>query len=396
MADKVLIAGAGIGGLVTALRCQQLGFAVEIFEQASGPEKLGAGIQLSPNATRILRALNLETALAPFINQPHSALFLNYQSGAELLNLPLGDEILNRYGAPYWHIHRADLIACLSVAIGKKAIPIHYDTKLIDFVSNRDKVIVIDEENKKHTGQFLVIADGIHSILRDKITPPTPPRFTGQMAWRGTLPSAALPRSTTHSVKNFLGPDKHFVTYPIRQGEMINFVAVTQTSDWTDDSWRQEGDIAQLRQDFADWNTEIQDILQQAKSCQLWGLFERPLARRWYDGRAALVGDAGHAMLPFLAQGAAMAIEDGYVLGGQLARYSGHAKALSDYQTMRYNRVKRVQQRASRNTGLYHAKGSIARLNQRLTLSLVGKLHSAGLDPFAWLFGYDPVSGFSD
>lgn len=396
MADKILISGAGIGGLVTALHCRQRGFEVEVFEQAPGPENLGAGIQLSPNASRILRALGLEAALQPYINAPNTAMFLHHESGAQLLNVALGETISKRYGAPYWHIHRADLAACLTTAAATKAIPIHYGIKLNDFVNNEDQIYVLDHKNQMHKGQVLIIADGIHSTLCQKISGPTQPRFTGQKAWRGSLPSALLDSPSTNSVKNFLGPDKHFVTYPLRRGELINFVAVTQSSAWTDDSWRQPGDVEELRRAFTGWHSEVQNILRHIKSCQLWGLFDRPVARNWYNGRAVLVGDAGHAMLPFLAQGAAMAIEDGYVLGVHLAHYGAQPEAFKHYQAARYRRVKRVQQRATRNTALYHAKSPFARLSQRLTFSVVGKLQTMGIDPLDWLYGYDPVPRLSD
>ncbi len=241
----------------------------------------------------------------------------------------------------------------------------------------------------------MVIADGVHSVLRNKISDPTPPRFTGQRAWRGALPGSLLGATSSDSVKNFLGPDKHFVTYSLRQGELINFVAVTQASSWTEDSWHQPGDVEELQQAFTGWHPEVENILRHTKTCQLWGLFDRPVARRWHQGRAVLVGDAAHAMLPFLAQGAAMAIEDGYILGACLAHYGAQPEAFKYYQAARYNRAKRVQQRATRNTALYHAKSPLARLNQGLTLSLVGRLQTAGIDPLAWLYGYDPALGLS-
>jgi salicylate hydroxylase len=396
MANKILISGAGIGGLVSALHCQQSGFEVEIFEQAAGPESLGAGIQLSPNASRILCALGLEEVLQPYISTPDKAAFLHYESGAQLLDVALGEAMSKRYGAPYWHIHRADLAACLTTAATARAIPIHYGVKLNDFVNNEDQLYVLDNQNRKHTGQILIIADGIHSTLCQKISGPTQTRFTGQKAWRGSMPSTLLNSPSADSVKNFLGPDKHFVTYPLRQGELINFVAVTQSSAWIDDSWRQTGDVEELRLAFAGWHPEVQNILQHTESCQLWGLFDRPVARHWYNGRAVLIGDAGHAMLPFLAQGAAMAIEDGYVLGAHLAHYGAQPIALKHYQAARYRRVKRVQRRATRNTALYHAKSPFAQLSQRLTFAVVRQLQTMGVDPLAWLYGYDPVARLSD
>lgn len=392
MTEKILIVGAGIGGLTTALRCRQLGFDVEVFERAPGPEAIGAGLQISPNASRILQALDLEETLAPHVSTPQNAIFSHYRSGDPLLTIALGATIANRYGAPYWHIHRADLASCLTTAATQKNVRIHYGHNINQIVNNDAQVSVKDNKNNEFEGSILVVSDGVHAHLRASISDQTSVQFTGQKAWRGCIPSAALPAPPSPDVRAFLGPDKHFVTYPIRQGGLLNFIAITETNDWTEDGWRQAGDVKELRHCFAGWNVDVENILKRTESCQVWGLLERPMPAQWSHGRATLLGDACHAMLPFLAQGAAMAIEDAYVLGSMLAQYGAQPEALRQFQIARYARVKRVQRRAQRNAALYHAKTPASRLSQSVILTMIGKLQSTAIDPLNWLYSYDPVT----
>jgi len=357
--DQVLIVGAGIGGLTAALAFAKHGVEITVCERAGSIDEVGAGLQMSPNAMKVLRALGLEEELSKYAFVPQHAAIRDFKTGEYYLKSALGEEIENRHGAPYWHLHRADLQrvlleACEAVGVNimLNAAVSHYSEMLAD---NRIQVTL---ENGRTLFTHLVVgADGIHSTIREQMLGPEKPTFMKQVAWRGLIPVSELSIDIQADACVWAGPNRHFVSYYVRGGEFVNFVAVEEREDWTSESWREEGDIKQLQGAFADWHPEVSELVKSAKSSFLWALNGREELPVWYKERAVLLGDACHPMLPFMAQGAAMAIEDAYVLVEKLDQAIHVESGLNDYEKARKPRTTKIQQMSKMNAGLYHMEG---------------------------------------
>ncbi len=356
----ILIAGGGIGGLTAALECAHQGFTVEVFEQAAAFTDVGAGIQLSPNPSRVLLNLGLGEALETVAFLPEGTEFRHWRTGRHISHNPLGQAARKKYGAPYYHIHRADLTRVLAAAAAAEPhITLHTNTSVIGFTQSGSEV-TLQTTSGRYEGTVLIGADGIHSTIRTGLFGEQPPAFTGNVAWRGLVPSDRLPAGLIHPVAGvWWGPGKHFVHYFVRGGDLVNCVCVVEKDGWEVESWTERGDRSELESDFSGWHETIQLLIANMApdACFKWALFDRPPMARWSEERVTLLGDACHPTLPFMAQGAAMAIEDAAVLARCLKAEDSASTALLRYESLRKDRTAGIQRGSRRNASVFHLRG---------------------------------------
>ncbi len=393
----VLIAGAGIGGLTAALAIARHGFRVDVFDQAERLEEVGAGIQLSPNASRVLIALGLQERMAPQIVAPQELRVMNARTGRVLATAQLGAVAQARYGAPFWVTHRGDLQAALLGAVGDNPdIEIHLGTRIEDLAIHQNGVTIAGQRKGQaieERGIALVGADGLWSTLRTRLGHRGEPRFARHSAWRALVPAEAAPAELRAPAVNLrLGRNAHLVHYPVKGGALINVVAIVR-DDWRESGWSAPGHLNEIAARFPAgmWQAPARALIAGAQRWQKWALFDCAPLSSWGKGPATLLGDAAHPMLPYLAQGAAMAIEDAAILGDRLARTPEDAAgAMRDYERTRFARTSRTQRAARRNGMVYHMGGAEAFLRTLALMALGGRRLLASYD---WLYGWTPDSG---
>ncbi|MEM7083181.1 MAG: FAD-dependent monooxygenase [Pseudomonadota bacterium] len=352
--QSILIAGAGIGGLTLATALAKAGRNVVVLEQASTLDDVGAGIQIGPNAMHVLGQLGVTSALLTHAFKPAFATLRDYQDGRILIRTPLNPTYEGRFGAPYVHCHRADLMRDLYTRACAQGVDVHFDTGVSRVLVEADGVQV-ETNGRSFNGDLLVGADGIHSIVRRQMITTRPARFTGQTAWRGLVDANRFPAGLIEpDATVWLGPQRHVVAYYVRGGTWINFVAVTEQATWLDEDWQRQGEAAALLDYFEDWHPAVSTLLTHCEAVYQWGLFEHALPDRWSADRVVLLGDACHAMLPFMAQGAAMAIEDAWVLASLLTNRSTSRTAFELYERHRRPRLRYVMQQSRQNARRFH------------------------------------------
>ena len=390
MTRSAIIAGAGIAGLATAAALAQRGWQVEIWERAAALGEVGAGLQMSPNAMKALRVLGVEDAVVAAGFEPEAAVLRDGRTGRRHLSLPLKAACRFRYGAPYVQIHRADLHAILVAAARKAGARVRLSTALTAY-RDTGAAIAATAAGVTETSDLLVGADGVRSTVRAAMLGPEAPRFTGQVAWRGVVPADRLPPGTVEpNATIWTGPGQHLVSYFLRGGALVNVVAVEEYDDWREESWTTPGDPADLCAVFAGWHPSVQTLLENIEETFLWALYGRPTLPRWQDGHAVLVGDACHPTLPFMAQGAAMALEDALVLANCLDG-DNVPRALARYEAARKPRATRLQGLAQTNAGLFHLNAGPGGAAARVKLALAPWLPTPiALRSFDWIYGYDP------
>lgn len=384
---KVLIVGGGIGGLTAALCLARSGFEVSLFEQQAEFVEAGAGIQLSPNCSRVLHYLGLEDAIRERAFLPEGTQFRHWRNGDVISESRLGDTAIARFGAPYYHMHRGDLLKVLAEAVGANPrICLQLGSRVQGLEQDASGVRV-NLGGELLEGDLLIGADGIHSQVRSALWGDETPSFTGNVAWRALVPVAKLPKNLIRPVSTaWWGPGKHFVHYYVRGGSLINCVCVVEKDAWEAESWITIGDYAELEADFAGWHQDVRLLLAQADSGSLykWGLFDRRPMQQWGQGRVTLLGDACHPTLPFMAQGAAMAIEDAAVLAGCLRQSDGAEDGLLAYEGLRRQRTAGIQNGSRRNAKLFHLSGVKAWFRNRA-------VRAAGARTMDRLYSYDPI-----
>ena len=382
VARTIIVAGAGIGGLTAALSIAARGFRVIILEKAERLEEAGAGLQLSPNASRILVELGLQPRLAARAVTPDAISIVSARAGGEIARLPLGEAASLRAGAPYWVVHRADLQAALQAQVNDSPdIELRLGCQFEDVASHAKGLTVIQRRGNARQPELamaLIGADGIWSAVRNHLFPEVQPQFSGLIAWRGTLDATTLPREfTSPRVQLWMGPNAHLVAYPISGAKQINVVAIVPGT-WNRPGWSAQGDANELKNAFASrrWPATARMLVGAVDEWRRWALFTLPDIGEWSSGAVALLGDAAHAMLPFAAQGAGMAIEDAAVLAGCLSQSAGDniagvPAALKRYGRLRRGRVLRVQRAARQQGRIYHLTGPLA-LARDLAIKAMG------------------------
>ena len=357
---KVLIAGAGLGGLAAAIALLKRGFDVEICEQATELKEVGAGVQISANGTGVLFALGLEEQVRHWGVRAVDKEIRLWNTGQtwSLFKRAAGDApIAERYAYPMFMLHRRDLHSAMVEAVRKlKPDAIRLGRRVRAFEEAGERVALVFEDGGRAEGDVLVGADGLHSVIRKQLFGEAKARFTGQVAWRGLVPMDSLPADQRRLVgTNWVGPKAHVTCYPVHRGEIFNFVGQVDRSDWQIESWTAEGSHEECLADFPGWHPDVIRMIEGATTLYKWGLFLREPLTRWTRGRIALLGDACHAMLPYLGQGANMALEDGLVLARCLETARAEPRrALQQYDAARSNRATRIVNDSADMAGKFH------------------------------------------
>jgi salicylate hydroxylase len=389
---KVLIVGAGIGGLVAGLSLIQRGIEVEIFEQAPELRELGAGVQLSANGTRVLIALDLETQMQAIACEPSGKEIRLYSTGQTWKLFDLGASSRAIYGAPYWMVHRGDFHRVLLDAFNERAPgALHLNSRCVGFDEDGGGVWLRLADGGRCRGDVVVGADGVHSEIRRQIGGDVQPFFTGLAAWRGLVPIERLPANMRRDVgSNWVGPGGHVITYPVRRGELLNFVGIIERESWPVESWTEQGTREECIGCFAGWNGEIHTIIEHLDVPYKWALLGRSPIDHFCTERACVIGDAAHPTLPFLAQGANMAIEDGMLLARCLDQFEV-TEALQHYQEARMARTKSIVIRSAENAKRFHnpalanADGASDYVSREWQPERVRERYD-------WLFAYDSLT----
>lgn len=389
---NVLIAGGGIGGLTAALCLLDKGINVTVLEQANELKALGAGIQLSANATRVLFQLGLGDELYRVTIKPSKKCIRHWQTGQEWELFDLGNESLERYGYPYMMLYRPDIHDILIKAINERSPgALKLSSKVVDIKQNKESVEVKVGTGKKYSADVLIGADGVHSFCREKLIAKDDPIFSGCIAWRGVIPIEKLPQSMrSQAGVNWVGPGAHVVHYPIHAGKMVSFTGVVEKEGWFVESWTEQGSIEECLSDFNGWHEDIQAMVNCLDSPLRWAMMLREPLANWTNQRVTLLGDAAHPTLPFLAQGAAMAIEDGMVLARALDKYQNSPeKGLQVYQGSRIGRTTKIVNGSSDNTKRFHNNllNDVKNAQEFINKEWEEKKVRARYD---WLFEYEP------
>jgi len=376
MGEAITIVGGGIGGLTAAIALARRGFAPTVIERAPRIAEVGAGVQVSPNGFAVLRALGLGDALGAVSVPSEAVALIDGPSGRPIARMDLA-------GRDYHMVHRAALIDLLAGAAREAGATLRLGERVTGAEDGAECRLSLGDRTEQHP--FVVGADGLNSVLRGALNGADSPFFTGQVAWRAIVPAEAPPRAQV-----FLGPGRHLVAYPLGQGR-LNLVAVEERSDWAEEGWHIAGDPDALRRAFAGFGGAVPDWLARVETCHLWGLFRHPVAPRWHGRSMALLGDAAHPTLPFLAQGANLALEDAWCLARALVA-PDRAAALAAYQAQRAPRVARAIAAANANARNYHLRGP-SRLAAHAGLRVAGRVPGMLLGRFDWLYGHDVTAG---
>lgn len=386
----VIIVGAGIGGLATALALARLGVTSIVLERSERLEEVGAGLQLSPNACRVLFDLGLEAEVRRIGFAPEAVSVLNASDGRTLLMNRLGAFAEARWGAPYLQVRRAALQTVLERAVretGLTEVRLASTVVGLDQPSGRARVVLAGGDVVE--GDGVVGSDGLNSAVRAALWGATPARFTGQIAWRGLAPTEDLPLALWGEASVWAGPRQHFVHYPVGEG-WVNMVAVVESGadPHRGEDWVGRGDKAALKAAFSGWPEPVRKVIEAVDAPWRSALFDRPPLARWSAGRATLLGDAAHPMLPFLAQGAAMAIEDAAVLAQCVSSHADLGSAVIAYEGRRRGRTAKVQAWATRNATLFHLPGVLLRGAFGAAAAADRMAGKPGEARFDWLYGY--------
>jgi 2-polyprenyl-6-methoxyphenol hydroxylase-like FAD-dependent oxidoreductase len=386
---KILIAGAGLGGLAAASFLTKAGHDVEVFEQAPKLEEVGAGIQISANAMHALRTLGLEDAMTAAGVRPEAYVFRLHDTGEEIQRFALSEEHERLHGAPYTQMHRADFHALLAAKAEElKPGVVHLNKRAAGFEEDANGVTLHFADGTSARGDLLLGADGLKSVVRRQIAGETPANYTGDAAWRITVPTERLPAGLIEPAMTlFLGPGGHSVFYYLRGGRLLNFVGIVETDEVLEESWTVKLPWEQLKAEHRGWHPVVQTVIDAADrdQCYRWSLHNRLPISNWSTQRATVLGDAAHATLPYLAQGAVMAIEDGAVLSRALAQEKTIADALQLYQRNRIPRTSRIVLQSSENRRRFHLGSQEA---IRAEFSKVNE----GAERNKWLYSYNPMT----
>lgn len=392
--DRIAVIGAGIGGLATALALLRRGLDVEVYEQAPQLGEVGAGIQISSNGTRVLYALGLEEALRRVQVLPARRQIRHWSTGETWDWFELGAVSAKRYGTPHVMLHRADLHALLAEAVGRlKPDAVHLAKRCIGLTQSDRQVEIRFETGETASAAYVIGADGIHSRVRECLFGPDRPQFTGVVAWRAVVPMEKLPSRLAQMVgTNWLGPRGHVLHYPVRRGELMNYISLVERDDWQIESWTVAGTRSELANDYRGWHADVHAIIANIETPYKWALMVREPMPQWSQGRITLLGDACHPTLPFLGQGGVMALEDGYVVAACLQRYfTDPAKALGRYEELRKERSAAVVRAAHENRKQVFSPALADK--DAIAVSVAREWQQVRLrERFEWLYAYDATA----
>lgn len=382
---KIVVIGAGIGGLAAAICLRRRGADVTVLEQSQSITEVGAGLQISPNGVAVLRALGLEDVLARDAVRARAVVLRDYARAGEVLRLDLARLAPEQ---AYYFVHRIDLVDLLADAARAAGVVI----RLLQRVERVEPVngagtILYMANDARINADLVVGADGLHSRARVALNGDDAPFFTGQVAWRAVVPNDL---GLKPEAQVFMGPGRHLVTYPLRGGKLVNLVAVQERRNWAAEGWNHFDSPDNLRAAFSGFAGQARALLDQVDEVRLWGLFRHPVAANWFGPGLAILGDAAHPTLPFMAQGANMALEDAWVLADCLARFGAGQAGLAAYQGARRDRAVRVIGAANGNAWKYHLRVGPVRGLAHLGLRLGGALMPGRmLHQFDWIYGHD-------
>jgi salicylate hydroxylase len=389
---RIAIIGGGMGGLALAGSLYKRGIRAHLFERAPAFGEVGAGIQMTPNAVKVARALGLWEELRKFSFLPQCIVGRNWHTGRETFRTPLVDECPRLYGAEFFHIHRADLHRILLSMVRPDSLTL--GAPCISVTQTRDSAAARFADGSEFEADLIVGADGIQSTVRNSLFGNEAPRFTGNMCWRTVIPFEKPALEMVSPDSSFwLGPKGHVVTYYVSAGRAVNVVAIRETEAWVEESWNVPSSREELTAGYPGWHPNVLNLFAKADKVFKWGLFDRDPMKTWTSGRITLLGDAAHPMLPFLSQGAAMAIEDGYVLAAAIADGTDPVVALKHYERLRLPRTSRVQLESRKRGETYHIASPLKQMCRDVVYRMKQMVnpHSSGLQA-SWVYSYDAIS----
>jgi salicylate hydroxylase len=386
----VTIIGAGIGGLTAALSLRHYGIEARIYEQAQQLGEIGAGLNLSPNGMKVLYALGLKDRIEDIRFQPYAISLRHYETGIPFFENWFNQEFLDTFGAPFYAFHRADLHKMLLDAV-RHGDPdcIQIGKPLTGLTEHDDGVQLNFEDGESVKAAVVVGADGVHSTVRTLRHPELHAEYTGHVAYRGMVRATDVEPDLIEPKMNlWAGPAAHVVAYYVRRGELLNYVALSEEIDWQTESWTTLADKSRLADRFKDWNPTVRALIDhtQEGQCFKWAILIRAPLSSWSSARTTLLGDAAHPMVPYLAQGSVMAIEDAWVLANCLANHHELAVALQAYEDARLERTADIQRAAWKQGQLTHAVGRGNDMSERQ--------EGGGFAESNWIYGYDACTLF--
>ena len=387
---RIAIIGGGIGGLSAALALERRGAETIVCEQSGTLSEIGAGLNLTPNAVKALRALDLEKETQAIAAETNFLNIRSWKSGRYISRTKRGD-FRQKFGAPNLSVHRADLLDVLAAAL--KTTQIRFGARCVAVEGNDSSAVARFADGSSIEADIVVGADGIHSVVRSSLFGADTPHFTGCICWRGMAPVDAVPSDiNTVDGTMWMGPHGHVVHYPVRRGELLNIVAHIDSDAWTEESWTRQCDVSEVIEAYAEWNSALSRVFPSSVRWYKWALYDRDPLEHWTKGRATLLGDSAHAMLPYLGTGAGMAIEDAVVLGAAVGRESNDlSAALVAYEQLRVPRTKACVLGARARAKENHLASPWARLRRDIGFALRERFGGKDNTAFqvGWLYGYD-------
>jgi 2-polyprenyl-6-methoxyphenol hydroxylase-like FAD-dependent oxidoreductase len=378
---RIAIVGGGLAGLATAQALKSFSIKAEVFEAAPALGEIGAAVNTSPQAVKALRAIGVGDGIVAVGHQSTGIYTRNMLTG-EFLEFNDRVKLAERFGAPYYSFHRADLLNALASGLEPSAI--HLAHRLTGIEEREERIILNFANGIRFEFEYVIGADGVRSALRRALYGADNPTYTGQMVWRSLLNAGDIPQETLDPTGHtqWVGPGRHLLAYEIRQGKLVNIVTQQDTAEWVEEGWSTRGDPDEMRASFPNSEPRLEKLLSIVTECSKWGLFTRQLTQNWGRGRVQLIGDAAHAMLPNAGQGACQAFEDAYILARWLDAGGDPAEAFANFRRVRIPRVHGVQRLSFSNSRFKHMRDATA---QKQSIAAgTGSVHGNS----EWVWGY--------